>query len=565
VPGTHRLCAIGAAANPPCSSGQYQYDGNGNATLWSGRSLAYTPFNSPAQIADAVSGATLTYQHDAGHARIKEVSTVNGLTYYLGAYEEHTRQADSVLEQRHYVHTPEGIAGVVTLRSAPTGLPALPPEQAKSLRYWHKDHLGSVVAITGEAGTLKQTFTYDPWGQRTNPGLATGEPYAEERGYTGHEHLAEVRLIHMNGRVFDPAAGRFLQADPVVQEATNSQNYNRYAYVLNNPLSLTDPSGRNWLSKFIHKNTAQMQFLHGDLAGGWLTRKYADRAAANPYVRMVGAAVAAYYTYGLASGWAEGAGYSVAAANAIGGSAAGFASGGIQGGNVESAVWGAVTGAFAGYLSGGTNFRNPIDSLGQLGNAVIQADYMYVGRTALNYLMNRAASRIALEAAVNVGIQPEALDAALMSLSALGNEVTGSRFQTDDFNFSQTSQVGFRGYGNRGTAGYVFDTIDAILAFQGKPTASLRDFAYSPYRGSAVSGHSLGSLDGIFAVSHGLSPHAELYSVPIGNVATGAANVHIGDFDPINGGYLGTLFNWRAAVCPTGFNHALSKYHDACR
>lgn len=74
-----------------------------------------------------------------------------------------------------------------------------------------------------------------------------------------------------------------------------------------------------------------------------------------------------------------------------------------------------------------------------------------------------------------------------------------------------------------------------------------------------------GSLDGIFAVSHGLSPHAELYSVPTGNVATGAARVHIGDFDPVNGGYLGILFNWRAVVCPTGFTHALSKYHEACR
>lgn len=47
----------------------------------------------------------------------------------------------------------------------------------------------------------------------------------------------------MNGRIYDPTLGRFLQADPHVQAPSNSQNYNRYSYVLNNPMSMTDPSG----------------------------------------------------------------------------------------------------------------------------------------------------------------------------------------------------------------------------------------------------------------------------------------------------------------------------------
>ncbi|QOL26174.1 hypothetical protein LP316_02400 [Thalassotalea sp. LPB0316] len=47
----------------------------------------------------------------------------------------------------------------------------------------------------------------------------------------------------MNGRIYDPTLGRFLQADPHIQAPTNSQSYNRYSYVLNNPLSYTDPSG----------------------------------------------------------------------------------------------------------------------------------------------------------------------------------------------------------------------------------------------------------------------------------------------------------------------------------
>lgn len=63
------------------------------------------------------------------------------------------------------------------------------------------------------------------------------------RGFIGHEQLDSVGLVHMNGRVYDAELGRFLSADPHVQQTHNLQNWNRYSYVLNNPLSYTDPTG----------------------------------------------------------------------------------------------------------------------------------------------------------------------------------------------------------------------------------------------------------------------------------------------------------------------------------
>ena len=71
------------------------------------------------------------------------------------------------------------------------------------------------------------------------------------RGFTGHETLAAIGLVHMNGRIYDPALGRFLQADPYVQSGSDLQGLNRYAYVLNNPLSAVDPSGyiAEWLGQ----------------------------------------------------------------------------------------------------------------------------------------------------------------------------------------------------------------------------------------------------------------------------------------------------------------------------
>ena len=70
------------------------------------------------------------------------------------------------------------------------------------------------------------------------------------KGFTGHERLFGSGLIHMNGRMFDAQIGRFLSADPHIQSPLMSQSLNRYSYVLNNPLSLTDPSGYFFKSLF---------------------------------------------------------------------------------------------------------------------------------------------------------------------------------------------------------------------------------------------------------------------------------------------------------------------------
>jgi RHS repeat-associated protein len=63
------------------------------------------------------------------------------------------------------------------------------------------------------------------------------------RGFTDHEHLDSLGLIHMHGRVYDPTVGRFLSVDPLVRDAAASQSWNGYGYVEGRVLSATDPSG----------------------------------------------------------------------------------------------------------------------------------------------------------------------------------------------------------------------------------------------------------------------------------------------------------------------------------
>ena len=91
-----------------------------------------------------------------------------------------------------------------------------------------------------------QEFSYDAWGNSRDPYTWRGTTTTHcmfDRGFTGHEMLYDFGLINMNGRMYDPVMSSFLSVDRYVQNPSNSQNFNRYSYCLNNPLKYTDPSG----------------------------------------------------------------------------------------------------------------------------------------------------------------------------------------------------------------------------------------------------------------------------------------------------------------------------------
>ncbi|KGE13064.1 RHS repeat-associated core domain-containing protein [Sphingobacterium deserti] len=116
-------------------------------------------------------------------------------------------------------------------------------ERRGSYKFLHKDYLGSILAISDENGLLVEERHFDAWGN-----LSHGRMELLDRGYTSHEHFDQVGIIHMNGRLYDPTLRRFLNADANIQEMFNTQNYNKYGYVLNNPLMNTDPSGQFFLA-----------------------------------------------------------------------------------------------------------------------------------------------------------------------------------------------------------------------------------------------------------------------------------------------------------------------------
>jgi RHS repeat-associated protein len=131
------------------------------------------------------------------------------------------------------------------LLSAVSGLAAIYVKQqgqTDKIYYAHRDHLGSILSLTDAAGTAVFKASYDAWGKQT----VTYSTFKFHRGFTGHEHLPELALINMNGRMYDPILGRFLSPDPYVQAPEFSQSFNRYSYCVNNPLIYTDPDREAW-------------------------------------------------------------------------------------------------------------------------------------------------------------------------------------------------------------------------------------------------------------------------------------------------------------------------------
>ncbi|WP_444896249.1 Ig-like domain-containing protein [Microbulbifer sp. SSSA005] len=253
-------CSNGAGPHAVCETSDgvsYQYDDNGNMTSdSSGRSLLYSTFDKPTEITKDGHKTEFLYGPERKRFLRRDTATDGQVTEtrYIGNVEKVT--TDGNTEVKRYLP-----GGALVIISA---------GQRKS-RYMHTDHLGSLDVITEISGEIakdsngnQQVFSFDAWGQRRNAvdwsallgdELTGFSSSLTSRGYTGHEMLDQVGLVHMNGRIYDPRLARFLQADPYVQSPDYSQSHNRYAYIWNNPLNSTDPSGyfrlRDWVGVIV--------------------------------------------------------------------------------------------------------------------------------------------------------------------------------------------------------------------------------------------------------------------------------------------------------------------------
>jgi RHS repeat-associated protein len=114
-------------------------------------------------------------------------------------------------------------------------------EPSEGVEYYHLDALGSVRAVTDAQGAVIARHDFLPFGEE----IAQKNPAKDRKLFTGQERDFETGMDYFNARQLRPDLGRFLAPDPLgsVPTPLSSQGFNAYAYVLNNPLRLIDPTG----------------------------------------------------------------------------------------------------------------------------------------------------------------------------------------------------------------------------------------------------------------------------------------------------------------------------------
>nr|WP_315238545.1 polymorphic toxin type 23 domain-containing protein [uncultured Flavobacterium sp.] len=213
--------------------------------------ITYNTFKSPVEIREAgIDKISFTY-NDNNNRSVMFYGSLDA-TKHLRPIHKHY-SADGTMEIKHNIQTGE-IEFVTYMGGDGYSAPLIYKKSYNSggisqdqILYLHRDYQGSILAITNQAGTVLEKRLFDAWGTivsvQDGAGNVLNGLTILDRGYTGHEHLQSVGLIHMNGRLYDSKLHRFLQADNYVQDPTNPQNFNRYGYCINNPLKYTDKNG----------------------------------------------------------------------------------------------------------------------------------------------------------------------------------------------------------------------------------------------------------------------------------------------------------------------------------
>ncbi|TVZ40630.1 RHS repeat-associated protein [Alteromonadaceae bacterium 2753L.S.0a.02] len=270
----------------------FSYDNNGNLLNDGSRTFSYSTFNKPVEIRN--SSHTVQFEYGADRKRFHRVDISDAgteHTWYLGNLEKIVKGGTIKWRRRleggaHYTYTTDSNNNETS------------PIQK---RYLVSDHLGSANIMftangsvaTSDSGT-PQLFGFNEWGLRrdakdfsalTNSELINFDNSVTKRGFTGHEMVDTLFVVHMNGRIYDPRWGRFLQADPFVQAPTDTQSLNRYSYVRNNPLNATDPEGYFWFE------------LAWGAVVGYISQKAAT-ATNTPIIGVVGSVIGCVSSFG---------------------------------------------------------------------------------------------------------------------------------------------------------------------------------------------------------------------------------------------------------------------------
>ncbi len=216
----------------------YSYDANGNTVSDGSKTFTYNAWNKVATLTQGGNSTRFEYGPDRKrYLRVDQQGSspnqVTTETLYVGDGYERVTTIDGGTTVEHKYH----VYGIALITQAEGG-------NTETTHSLISDYQDSLLAIADQSGNLIQRFRYTPFGEQVDVSQGiTGSHSFTTKGYTSHEHIEGMDIIHMNGRIYDPVIGRMVQSDPIVQAPTMVLSYNRYSYVWNNPMNRIDPTG----------------------------------------------------------------------------------------------------------------------------------------------------------------------------------------------------------------------------------------------------------------------------------------------------------------------------------
>jgi RHS repeat-associated protein len=347
----------------------------------------------------------------------------------------------------------------------------LPSPQGEKVSYYLSDHLGSSSVITDSSGKVTREYEYKPYGEIFTERIYDSSSETPNFFYTGKRLDKETGLYYYGARYYDPALGKFITPDTIVQAPFDPQSLNRYSYCRNNPINLIDPTGHSWkewkgkvigaivgivvLVVTYNPQLAMMAYSFVSTAidahtAGYSTGRAIGMAAASAAASYIGGRIGASFGEALGGGAGTSGGmFWGSVFGGMGSGAAGGAAGAaVAGGDVGKAAYqGAAIGAGMGAVVG-------IFRVNAAANKQAQAKNYENTKLSLDVSKSDDASRSAFR-----GRQPAENDVAgsmAGEMQAASNSPTGSldfTFNAGTGVFGASGRLSITGSGIKGYVG----------------------------------------------------------------------------------------------------------------
>ena len=225
------------AVNNQITTPAFTYDARGNVMAEPAPgAVSYTYDGEECNTGYTGNGSTATYTCDGNEVRVKKAVTgtnaVTTVSIRSGGQviAEYDNGAAVTTPTREYLYG-NNLLAILTGSSSGSG---------GTIIYQHRDHLSPRLYTNSSGADVGEQGTY-PFGESWYNNNTTSNWV-----YTSYERDAESGNDYALARSYASTNGRFLSPDPLEGIVGDPQSWNRYAYVENDPIDLTDPSGQGF-------------------------------------------------------------------------------------------------------------------------------------------------------------------------------------------------------------------------------------------------------------------------------------------------------------------------------